>query len=74
METSYDYVVCGGGTAGCIVANRLTEESEDTVLLLEAGPNDDTEPRIKIPSQVPYLRKSKIDWNFKVSYAFCATL
>ena len=66
MESSYDYIVCGAGTAGCVIASRLTEESDRTVLLLEAGPKDDVEPRIKVPGQVASLRKSNIDWNFQV--------
>ena len=45
---NYDYVIVGGGSAGCVLANRLTEDGESTVLLLEAGPPD-TNPWIHVP-------------------------
>lgn len=37
---TFDYVIVGGGTAGCVLANRLTEDGKSTVLMLEAGPLD----------------------------------
>ena len=39
-DNSFDYVVVGGGTAGCIVAKRIAEETNSSVVLLEAGPSD----------------------------------
>ncbi|KAF5286482.1 hypothetical protein FQR65_LT12565 [Abscondita terminalis] len=58
----YDFVVVGAGSAGSVVANRLSEISEWKILLLEAGKtgNDFTE----IPGMVPYLIRSDYNWGF----------
>ncbi|RPB05429.1 alcohol oxidase [Choiromyces venosus 120613-1] len=61
----YDYVVIGGGTSGLAVANRLSEDSSKTVLVIESGPMDDGSDSFKIP----YLGRgylnfgTKYDWN-----------
>ncbi|MGV0106412.1 hypothetical protein NSTCB13_05225 [Nostoc sp. DSM 114160] len=61
--TNYDYIVIGAGSAGCVVANRLTEDCDTTVLLLEAG-NPATKPEIQIPAQCFSLIGSEVDWGY----------
>ena len=61
--TQYDYIVIGAGSAGCVVANRLTEDIDKTVLLLEAG-NPDTKPEIHIPGECGSLLGSEVDWGY----------
>ena len=61
--TVYDYIVIGAGSAGCVVANRLTEDPDTTVLLLEAG-NPDTKPEIQIPAECINLIGTEVDWSY----------
>jgi 4-pyridoxate dehydrogenase len=63
-HTSYDIVIVGAGSAGCTLANRLTEDKGTRVLLLEAG-GWDTDPWIKIPiAWVRMLAQRKHDWHY----------
>lgn len=59
----YDCIVIGAGSAGCVVANRLTEDSDTTVLLLEAG-NSDTKPELFIPAECANLLGTEVDWGY----------
>ncbi|MEH2227241.1 GMC family oxidoreductase [Nostoc sp.] len=61
--TQYDYIVIGAGSAGCVIANRLTEDPDTTVLLLEAG-NPDTKPEIQIPLECTNLLGTEVDWGY----------
>lgn len=47
-EAQFDYIVVGGGTAGCVMAARLSEDGQHTVALLEAGGGDE-HPYIQMP-------------------------
>ncbi|GJQ10454.1 hypothetical protein GpartN1_g2245.t1 [Galdieria partita] len=63
----FDYVIIGGGAAGCVVASRLSEDKRSTVLLLEAGKEDDNF-YIHVPMGFPYLIGSDLDWKYHSTY------
>ena len=52
LSNTYDYIIAGGGTAGLVVASRLTEDSSVSVLVVEAGANRLNDPKIVIPGLV----------------------
>jgi choline dehydrogenase len=62
----YDYVIAGAGSAGCVLAARLSENPATRVLLLEAGPPDDAD-EIHIPAAINLLFQSTYDWNYQTT-------
>lgn len=63
LPTRFDYIVCGAGTSGCVVAARLAADPKTQVLLLEAGGSDETE-LIENPNRWPMTLGSELDWGF----------
>eukprot|EP00929_Paragymnodinium_shiwhaense_P049575 TRINITY_DN24_c0_g2_i1.p1 TRINITY_DN24_c0_g2~~TRINITY_DN24_c0_g2_i1.p1 ORF type:complete len:625 (+),score=141.31 TRINITY_DN24_c0_g2_i1:58-1932(+) len=63
---TWDYIIVGGGTAGCVLANRLTHGKGNgkRVLVLEAGSGDYNDPKVRVPAGVLQLFQGPKDWNF----------
>jgi choline dehydrogenase len=59
----YDYVIVGAGSAGCVLANRLSEDPDVQVLLLEAGPPDVSQ-NIHVPLGYLKLGGTEVDWDY----------
>ena len=63
MSDTYDYIVVGAGAGGSVVANRLSENPDAKVLLLEAGTGE-IPPAVRIPAAWPTLWNTDIDWRY----------
>jgi choline dehydrogenase len=65
MKNEYDYIVLGAGSAGCVLANLLSESGEHSVLIVEAGPMD-KKLMIHIPAGIHSVyRDPSINWNYE---------
>ncbi|XP_076078478.1 glucose dehydrogenase [FAD, quinone]-like [Mytilus galloprovincialis] len=64
LNSSYDYIIVGAGSAGSVIANRLSEDKDVTVLLVEAGGSEFEYDYIPIPLAAPLLQQTDIDWSF----------
>ncbi len=60
---NFDYVIVGAGSAGCVLASRLTAGGQRSVLLLEAG-GEDKKGAIQIPAAFSKMYKTEVDWNY----------
>ena len=54
----------GAGSAGCVLANRLSADSDVTVLLIEAGSDDRGREDLEIPALAPTLHHTDVDWDY----------
>src|SRR5919107_5304563 len=66
MDSRDDYVIVGAGSAGCILANKLSADPAVSGLLLEAGPKPRSQ-EIRIPAAFSKLLKSKFDWDHETT-------
>src|SRR5919112_4543610 len=62
----FDYVIVGAGSAGCVLAARLSEDPDVSVLLVEAGPPD-TKENVHVPAVFGQLFKTDVDWDFSTA-------
>ncbi|KAK5649695.1 hypothetical protein RI129_000724 [Pyrocoelia pectoralis] len=74
LQKEYDFIIVGAGSAGCVVANRLSENTKWTVLLLEAGSEENY--FTDIPLLAPFQSSTRFNWDFKteVSNQYCLSL
>ncbi|MFD3578404.1 GMC family oxidoreductase [Streptomyces sp. NPDC058644] len=65
-DSVYDYVIVGAGSAGCVLAARLSEDPAVRVALVESGPRD-RKPEIRIPAAFPKMFKTPYDWDYSTA-------
>lgn len=67
-DSHFDFIIVGGGTAGNVVAGRLAENPNVSILIVEAGKADSIlDPEIRVPSNAMELRNTRYDWSYKTT-------
>lgn len=67
MPESYDIIIVGGGTAGLVLAARLSENADLQVVVIEAGEDQTANPQALTPGMWPLLTNSAADWAFRTA-------
>lgn len=67
LSQDFTHIVVGGGTAGLVVAHRLSEASDARVGVLEAGSSAIDDPRIKVPGRFGEALGTELDWQFETT-------
>lgn len=71
LEKAYDYIVVGAGSAGCVLAGRLSENASVSVLLIEAG-GSDSHPDVADPARWARLLRTERAWQYEtVPQRYC---
>ncbi|XP_061193348.1 L-sorbose 1-dehydrogenase-like [Saccostrea echinata] len=65
FNSTYDYIIVGAGSAGCVLANRLSEDLSSSVLIIEAGGSENENEMMHIPVASGSLQNTKQDWAFR---------
>ncbi|GAA6054180.1 hypothetical protein JCM3770_002819 [Rhodotorula araucariae] len=64
-QIRFTYVIVGGGTAGLVLARRLSDDPENKVLVIEAGPMQADRPEIQVPNMASRMWKTEVDWSYR---------
>lgn len=73
-KESFDFIIVGGGLAGLVLAVRISENPRVSVLVMEAGSDQSTDPRVTTPAMWPTLLASSSSWQFQTIPQVCVRL